>query len=910
MRSGIPSLRTLVLALGIVIVAAGTGEAVAGILYGAAHVGADNPSTLYRIDPTTGVATAIGPIGYDEVGGLAFHRDGRLYGVGKKPGPNNWVLIEIDPATGDGTAVGSLVNTVQGSGHYDISFHSDGTLYLTADSQVNPCVSLFTVDLASGLATEVGDTTVCSAGNALAFSRDDVLRHANADSGGTLYTVDQLTGVSGAPSVALIYVGFPELTDPRPNAIDVHPDTGVSYVSIDDGTDGSGPNYLATLDPATGDVTHIGVTVNGLESIAWRPSACVVTLYATVKTESQGPTTLYRLNPSKGTWVEVGPIGFDRVGSIDFHPVNGLLYGVAQRPSETTPVLIRINPISGRGTEIGPLDWTYPGGGHFDVSFRGSDDTLFMTALPPAGEPTTLFTIDIDTGLATEIGPLFGVNFDNPGNAIAFSRDDTLYHIDKLGGGTLNTLNQTTGAATSVMTLTYVGFTLLTNPRMTGMDFNPRSDVAYLAINDGAAGGGGPNYLATLDLGTGEVTNVVPAGISIAGLDGLAWRTECTDHDVCTDDRCRQCETAPEECVPTCAVFGSVHAGSNGLSTLYRIDPATGAGTAIGPIGFERVGSIDFDSNGSLFGVGERTDGTNTPILIAIDPVTGAGQEVGPLITTFIGGGHFDVSFRNADDRLFLTAYSSAGADIMLYDVYTSTGFAFQLGDLNVVGPGNAIAFSPSDTLYHIAREPGDFPPVVTTRYVLDQTFGAAGSGLVLTHPAGFDLPTHVAMDYDPCTEGYLTAVKNGIGSSAPIYLSTVDISTGDVAVIGQTVTGLSGLASWPGEATCCHTPLDGPVVFPHTLFATAGDRFGWYLPEDVLMIKGDLSALSTYGTTSTVSLPMETSFTDAALPALGAGFYYLVRGDCGQASWISGGSGECSGPNPCPAGERDGNLP
>ncbi len=84
-----------------------------------------------------------------------------------------------------------------------------------------------------------------------------------------------------------------------------------------------------------------------------------------------------------------------------------------------------------------------------------------------------------------------------------------------------------------------------------------------------------------------------------------------------------------------------------------------------------------------------------------------------------------------------------------------------------------------------------------------------------------------------------------------------------------------------------------------------------WGGAEHVVVVKGDLSALSTYGTTSTTPLPMAMSYTDAAVPAAGAGFYYLVRGDCPVASWSSGGAGECAGPGtPCPPGERDGNLP
>ena len=130
------------------------------------------------------------------------------------------------------------------------------------------------------------------------------------------------------------------------------------------------------------------------------------------------------------------------------------------------------------------------------------------------------------------------------------------------------------------------------------------------------------------------------------------------------------------------------------------------------------------------------------------------------------------------------------------------------------------------------------------------------------------------------------------------------------IAVAGQTATGLSGLAAYRAEAGCCHTPLAGPVLFPHEMFVTADDRFGWYQPEDVVMVKGDLSALATYGTSSTSSFPAATSFTDAAVPAVGSGFYYLLKGDCTQAIWSTGGAGECTGPNSCPPGGRDGNLP
>ena len=57
----------------------------------------------------------------------------------------------------------------------------------------------------------------------------------------------------------------------RLNAMDYEPDTGVLYASVNAGFRGSGPNFLATVDPNTGVVTNVGQSVNGLDAIAWRP---------------------------------------------------------------------------------------------------------------------------------------------------------------------------------------------------------------------------------------------------------------------------------------------------------------------------------------------------------------------------------------------------------------------------------------------------------------------------------------------------------------------------------------------------------------------------------------------------------------------------------------------------------------
>jgi len=239
------------------------------VLFGAAHSGGPAaPSTLYRIDPVDGSATPLGPIGYNAVGGMDFDPvSGLLFAVGSRPSDFEAVLLAVDPYTGAGREIGPL-GTVR-RGPFDISFrNADGVLFALAFSLINPCSSLYTIDPITGAATEIDDTTTCASGDALGFDPTDALYQANNTSGGSLFIVDQILGISTLADT-LRYIGFPSLSDPRPNAMDFDPATGDAFVSVNDGLQGAGPNYLASLDISTGRVTRIGQTVDGLDALAY-----------------------------------------------------------------------------------------------------------------------------------------------------------------------------------------------------------------------------------------------------------------------------------------------------------------------------------------------------------------------------------------------------------------------------------------------------------------------------------------------------------------------------------------------------------------------------------------------------------------------------------------------------------------
>jgi hypothetical protein len=228
-------------------------------------------------------------------------------------------------------------------------------------------------------------------------------------------------------------------------------------------------------------------------------------------------------------------------------------------------------------------------------------------------------------------------------------------------------------------------------------------------------------------------------------------------------------------------LYGTAYNGPDGLATFYSVDPTTGAATAIGAIGFERVSGMDFHpGTGVLYAVAERGDGSDVPVLITIDPTTGAGTEVATLngaAAHSFGDAYSDISFR-ADGTLY--TYLDPNDGLGTIDVVTGT--LTELGTTNVGCCGNGIAFSSGGVLYH-AND--------TALNSLDQTTGAATQVALLGFPFGQVFPRVNAMDFDPDTGTLYAAVRRDFAN----YLATVDPVTGAVGMIGASQNGLDALA-------------------------------------------------------------------------------------------------------------------
>jgi hypothetical protein len=114
----------------------------------------------------------------------------------------------------------------------------------------------------------------------------------------------------------------------------------------------------------------------------------------------ESASTLYELDPVTGAMLNIiGPINFDEVVSIDFHPTSGVLYGISNSSKE----LITIDTKTGAGTFIAAITGSMAANMYInspDMSFD-SEGILYTWS---ENLPDNLNVIDIVTGNSFQVG--------------------------------------------------------------------------------------------------------------------------------------------------------------------------------------------------------------------------------------------------------------------------------------------------------------------------------------------------------------------------------------------------------------------------------------------------------------------------------------------------------------------------
>ncbi len=134
-----------------------------------------------RLNPSTGAATVVGPLGFPTTNGLAVASDGVIYAS-----TTAGQLIRINPVTGVGTLVGAFGAGLASSG--DLVCDSSDALFGALSSGANTVLAR--IDRNTGAATVIGSTGLPTL-YGLAMS---CCRLYGATSGGELVDINVATG--------------------------------------------------------------------------------------------------------------------------------------------------------------------------------------------------------------------------------------------------------------------------------------------------------------------------------------------------------------------------------------------------------------------------------------------------------------------------------------------------------------------------------------------------------------------------------------------------------------------------------------------------------------------------------------------------------------------------------------------
>ena len=251
-------------------------------------------------------------------------------------------------------------------------------------------------------------------------------------------------------------------------------------------------------------------------------------------------------------------------------------------------------------------------------------------------------------------------------------------------------------------------------------------------------------------------------------------------------------------------VYGVTGAGGTD-SSLYSINPTSGAGTLINPISLNSSGvsltGITYDpQNGALYGLATVSSSST---LININTATGVATSVGALGGTGTGISAQSIAYDSYNGNLYCYVKGTGGATEGSYVLNTSTGAAALVGSGSLLSgtSGNGLGINSSGTIY-LAPFGAD-GQTNAELYTINPATGVASPGPAFTgFPTNISASQMKAMAFD--SSGNMVGLDFQPGNPYMTDLVSINPTTAVITEIGSTQNGLNGLAF---EATSVPEP-------------------------------------------------------------------------------------------------------
>lgn len=760
------------------------------------------------------------------------------------PGATDSIGVVFAP-TDSGQAEGTLTIASNDADDPEKDLRLSGTGLLLNRAQSGLCyaasfggffgerTTLFSLDLASGVATEIGELGLLLV-RGLAIDTAGVMFAAT---GNALYYVDSVTGqtslatrtdlsqidqVAFAPDNTLYAMAGRVLYTLSPGTGESHriDDTGLfssglAFDPFDDSLWGIGSNRLYQIDPETAGVTLVAIlnTQEQIDDIHFDNDGTLFGLQRAIS--SSGEDALVTIDKQTGALATVGSIGRSDLARIAFKTETfpgpqlalstpGLNLGTVAVGDRGLPTPVILRSVGDEDiiiSEINLPDSSFVLNlvSDLPITLAPGQQQRVEVFLAPKTDGELNATITVSSNDTNE--PTKNLLLRGTGVQVALAQPGVCYgsigrNNRDNNAGSLISIDPATGAgtligATGVTALP--GLAVNSNGVLFGVDldgevyiidaatgqatlaFDTRFfNIRALAFDEaGRLYGAASNALLRFDPATGRITVI---GQTEVALRGLAF--DPIDG----------------------SLWGS--SGGFGVAGIYRINVETAEATLVGEVGLgEGVPDIHFDSEGNLFGAMGGGRSSNNQ-LVAIDKVTGAGSVIGDIgfssvsgltfLAQALAGPHIAVSPPRLDFGVVLldstsvartVSIRSVGDDTVVVNNVAVSHPAFVVTDL----PDLPVAISPGQNFAMKVH----FAPAEAS--VLEEVLNISSSDAdqpnreVRLNGEGFKL--NIA-ETGVC---YASASRSGINMGR---LLKIDPNTGAGSLIGPTgLEGLAGLA-------------------------------------------------------------------------------------------------------------------